>query len=139
MSCKCCYLYYSPFYLSSLIFGYICIHTAKFLLQHNLDWYSQSSNVEILSTSKLFKIFLQKICKQTQFCFKKSHMKFFITHFTNYENAGLTLIAKMWKFHDFSIIQILREINFWGFQKCKMSHFNKFAVPNFYFNEFCTF
>ena len=42
-------------------------------------------------------------------------MKFFITHFTNYENAGLTLIAKMWKFHDFSIIQILREINFWGF------------------------
>ena len=40
----------------------------------------------------------------------------------------------MWKCHDFSVIQILREINFWEFRSCEIAifcHFRGFELCQF--------
>ena len=40
-------------------------------------------------------------------------------------------VFTVWKFQNFSITQILREIKFWGLWKCKICHFNAFRCSNF--------
>ena len=44
-----------------------------------------------------------------------------------------------WKFHDFCIIQILREINFEDFRSAKSAILVHLEVMNFDFKDFCTF
>ena len=44
----------------------------------------------------------------------------------------------VWKFHDFSIAQILREINFWDSRSSKSAK-NTFRGCEFLFYEFSTF
>ena len=45
----------------------------------------------------------------------------------------------VWKFHNFTITQILREINFGAFLRCKMSHFSHLETLSFDFCEFLHF
>ena len=42
----------------------------------------------------------------------------------------------MWKFHDFSITQILHEINFRDFQSAKSAILTQLEALNSYFHEF---
>ena len=45
----------------------------------------------------------------------------------------------MWKFHDFSITQILREINFGDFRHAKSAISTRLEALNFDFHEFLHF
>ena len=45
----------------------------------------------------------------------------------------------MWKFHDFSITQILREINFGDFRRAKSAIITLLEALNFSFYEFLRF
>ena len=45
----------------------------------------------------------------------------------------------MWKFQDFSITQILREINFWDSQSAKSTIFTHLEAPDFDFFGFLQF
>ena len=45
----------------------------------------------------------------------------------------------MWKFHDFSIAQILREINFGDFRSTKCATFNNLESLDFDYYEFLHF
>ena len=45
----------------------------------------------------------------------------------------------MWKFQDFSVIQILREINFGESRSYQTAVFALFWIPNFDFHEFLHF
>ena len=45
----------------------------------------------------------------------------------------------MWKFHDFSFTQILREINFGNFRSAKSAILTHLEAPNFDFQEFLHF
>ena len=57
-------------------------------------------------------------------CIGKNHFKIKNLFFCH-------TLHTVWKFHDFSIIHILREIKFWGFWKRKIYHFNTFSGSEF--------
>ena len=52
---------------------------------------------------------------------------------------SLLWLYTVWKFHNFSITKILREINSLGFQKCKICHLTHLEGLNFDFYEFLPF
>ena len=56
--------------------------------------------------------------------------KFSLTHFNkNFVNATV-LLKLLWKFHDFSVTQILREINFGESRSAETAIFAIFAALN---------
>ena len=46
-------------------------------------------------------------------------------------NLTRNVKSTVWKFRGFCIIQILREIKFYGFSKCEIHHFNTFRGSEF--------
>ena len=50
-----------------------------------------------------------------------------------------SLCSKVWKFHNFSITQILREINIWDSRSAKYTILTHLEALNVYFHDFLQF